>query len=135
METEPQDEQHRHGGIFDRVAAAVAAQVAHAWFFTLCVGLVIVWAPSIIVIKDVDSWQLIINSTTTVVTFLLVALLQNTQERTTAAMQHKLDALAEGLALVLDQTDGVDESGEQAKSLRDIAGVAMEASSQAKGVK
>ena len=60
--------------------------------------LVVVWLPSILVIKTVDTWQLIINTVTTIVTFLLVALLQNTQERSDQATQQKLNALAQGLA-------------------------------------
>lgn len=127
-------ESRRDSGVFDKVAARVAAQVAHAWFFSGCMLLILIWAPSYFIIKNLDSWQLIINSTTTIVTFLLVALLQNTQERTTAAMQHKLDAIAEGLAQVLDQTDGLDESGEQAGCLREIAGVTMEGSAAADGI-
>jgi low affinity Fe/Cu permease len=45
-----------------------------------------------------DTWQLIINTLTTIVTFLLVALLQNTQTRADAAIQQKLNAIADGLA-------------------------------------
>jgi low affinity Fe/Cu permease len=60
--------------------------------------LVVIWAPSIVVLKDVDTWQLIINTVTTIVTFLMVALLQNSQTRADLAVQHKLNAIADGLA-------------------------------------
>jgi hypothetical protein len=60
--------------------------------------LVVLWAPSYLLLQSVDTWQLIINTVTTIVTFLLVALLQNTQKRSDDAVQHKLNALAEGLA-------------------------------------
>ena len=43
--------------------------------------LVVIWAPSILLIHSISTWQLIINTLTTIITFLLVALLQNTQER------------------------------------------------------
>lgn len=118
----------RDSGVFDRFAASVAGHVAHAWFFSLCLLMVIIWAPSLPLFGTLDTWQLVINTATTIVTFLLVALLQNTQDRSTKALNHKLDRLLEGLADVLDNTDGVDEAGTLANELRDMAGVEMEAS-------
>jgi low affinity Fe/Cu permease len=53
------------------------------------------WALSYLLLPDVDTWQLIINTVTTTVTFLLVALLQNTQKRADEAVQHKLTAVAD----------------------------------------
>ncbi len=47
---------------------------------------------------NLDTWQLIINTATTIITFLLVALLQNSQTRNDQATQHKLNAIADGLA-------------------------------------
>ncbi len=89
--------------LFDRFASRAAALVSRAWFFVACVILVLVWAPSILIIQNVDTWQLIINSATTVITFLLVALLQNTQTRADGALQHKLNAIAEALGDLLDE--------------------------------
>jgi hypothetical protein len=60
--------------------------------------LVLVWAPTIFLLHSVDTWQLIINTVTTIVTFLMVALLQNSQTRSDLAVQHKLNAIADGLA-------------------------------------
>jgi low affinity Fe/Cu permease len=85
-------------GFFDRFATRASTFVSKAWFFSLCLLMVLIWAPSIVVIKNVDTWQLVINTATTIVTFLLVALLQNTQSRTDAATQQKLNAIAEALA-------------------------------------
>ena len=51
---------------------------------------------------DIDTWRLIINTVTTIVTFLLVALLQNTQKRADEAVQHKLNAVADGLADLME---------------------------------
>ena len=82
---------------FDRFASAVADRVSHAWFFVLCVLLVVVWAPTVVFL-DIETWQLIINTATTIVTFLLVALLQNTQTRSEEAIQQKLNAIADALA-------------------------------------
>ena len=67
--------------MFDRFASLVARWTAKPWFFAVCVGIVVVWAPSFFVFGNVDTWQLVINTTTTIITFLLVALFQNTQER------------------------------------------------------
>ena len=85
-------------GFFERFAGRCAHLVGRAAFFTFCVVLVVIWVPSILAIRDIDTWQLIINTLTTIVTFLLVALLQNTQTRADEALQHKLNALADGLA-------------------------------------
>lgn len=82
---------------FDRFATAASQFASRAWFFAMCVLLVLVWAPSYFVIRQLDTWQLIINTATTIVTFLLVALLQNSQKRADDAVQHKLNAIADGL--------------------------------------
>jgi hypothetical protein len=61
-----------------------------------------VWAPSYFFVGSFDTYQLLINTPTTIITFLLVALLQNTQERSERAVQHKLDAIADGLADLME---------------------------------
>ncbi|MEV0464788.1 low affinity iron permease family protein [Nocardia tengchongensis] len=91
-----------HGGkqlsLFDRFATNTADFASRAGFFVFCVVLVVVWAPSILVMPSIDTWQLVINTATTIITFLLVALLQNTQSRSNAALQQKLNAIADALA-------------------------------------
>ncbi len=84
-------------GFFDRFAGGASKIASRAPFFAFCVLLIIVWAPSISFLQ-VDTWQLIINTATTIITFLLVALLQNSQTRNDQATQHKLNAIADGLA-------------------------------------
>jgi low affinity Fe/Cu permease len=84
-------------GFFDRFAGAASSAVSRAPFFAFCVLLIIIWAPSI-AIFNLDTWQLIINTATTIITFLMVALLQNSQTRNDQATQHKLNAIADGLA-------------------------------------
>lgn len=84
-------------GWFDKFAGGASTLASRAWFFTFCVLLVLIWAPSILLLRDVDTWQLIINTMTTIVTFLMVALLQNSQTRADLAVQHKLNALADAL--------------------------------------
>jgi low affinity Fe/Cu permease len=101
-------------GFFDRFAGHASKIASRAPFFAACVLLILVWAPTIAFLKF-DTWQLLINTATTIVTFLLVALLQNSQTRNDQATQHKLNAIADGLADLMerfaDQTDD--------KSLRD----------------
>src|SRR5436305_13486240 len=98
------EESSREGpSLFDRFAEAASVFTSRAVFFIACVALVIVWAPSYFAIRSLDTWQLIINTVTTIITFLLVALLQNAQRRSEKAMNHKLDALADGLADLMER--------------------------------
>jgi signal transduction histidine kinase len=85
-------------GAFDVFAGWASKIASRAVFFTFCVLLVVIWAPTILIFRDVDTWQLIINTVTTIITFLMVALLQNSQTRSDQAIQHKLNAIADGLA-------------------------------------
>jgi low affinity Fe/Cu permease len=85
---------------FDRVAASISKQVAHAWFFVLCLMVVIIWTPTLF-LMDINTSQLIINTTTTIITFLLVALLQNSQQQFENAMNAKLDAQTKAIAALL----------------------------------
>ena len=104
-------------GLFDRFAGWSSKLVGRAAFFTFCVLLVVVWAPTIFMLRDIDTWQLIINTVTTIITFLMVALLQNSQTRSDQAVQHKLNALADGLA---DLMAFVEQQGEGRDLARDL---------------
>ncbi|MFO1153793.1 MAG: low affinity iron permease family protein [Rhodospirillales bacterium] len=61
--------------------------------FTLAVVMILVWIISGPFFDYSDTWQLVINTSTTIITFLMVFVIQNTQNRDTAAMQIKLDEL------------------------------------------
>jgi hypothetical protein len=104
---------------FDRFAGRSAEFVSKAPFFTFCVLLVVVWAPSYFVVGNFDTYQLLINTPTTIITFLLVALLQNTQKRGEQTVHHKLNAVADGLADLMEHFSG-DEPDRAAKE--DLAG-------------
>lgn len=95
--------------LFDRFADAVASVTAKAWFFAACVLLVVLWVPSIFIVGTVDTWQLIINTATTIVTFLLVGLMQNTAARENAATQQKLNAMALALAQIIPDGAACDQ--------------------------
>src|SRR5947208_2221832 len=88
-------------GFFDRFAGWSALIASRAYFFAFCVLLIVVWVPSYFFIGSIDTWQLIINTATTIITFLMVALLQNSQTRSDQAVQHKLNAITDGLAALM----------------------------------
>jgi hypothetical protein len=90
-------------GAFDRFAEMASTVASRATFFVFCVLLVVVWAPSLFILQSIDTWQLIINTATTIITFLLVALLQNSQTRADNATQDKLNAVADGLGDLMAQ--------------------------------
>jgi hypothetical protein len=96
-------------GLFDRFAGVTSDFVGRAGFFTFCVLLVLIWAPTILLLGSIDTWQLIINTITTIITFLMVALLQNSQTRSDKALQHKLNAIADGLADLMAHHAGNDQ--------------------------
>jgi low affinity Fe/Cu permease len=102
-------------GWFDRFADAVSKFVSRAWFFAFCVLLVVIWAPSIGLIHSISVWQLIINTITTIITFLLVALLQNTQERSNNAIQTKLNAIADAMSDQM-KAAGLDEDAAELRA-------------------
>jgi low affinity Fe/Cu permease len=78
---------------FTDFAGTVSKWTGRPLAFTLCCALVILWAVSGPLFGFSDTWQLVINTTTTIVTFLMVFLIQNTQNRDNAAIQAKLDEI------------------------------------------
>jgi len=78
---------------FARFARWIERQVGRSSTFVLAIAVVVLWAVSGPVFGWSDTWQLIINTGTTIVTFLMVFVIQNTQSRDTQAMQLKLDEL------------------------------------------
>jgi low affinity Fe/Cu permease len=117
-----------HVGWFDKFADHAAHLVSRAWFFAFCVLLVVIWAPSIVIIHSISTWQLIINTLTTIITFLLVALLQNTQERSNNAIQAKLNAIADSMSDLM-KSQGLDKD---AAELRQAVGLEDRESSDGK---
>ena len=114
-------------GVFDRFAGLASAIVGRAAFFAFCVLLILVWAPTVLVLKDVDTWQLIINTATTIITFLMVALLQNSQTRNDQAVHHKLNAIADGLSDLMAQLEGTLPDRDLAQDMKELrAAVGLE---------
>ena len=94
--------------------------VSRAPLFAFCVALIVVWIPTLPLVEDFDTWQLLINTPTTILTFLLVAVLQNSQRRAEVAMQKKLDALADGLADLMEHFLHGDEKEKQENLAGDV---------------
>ena len=79
--------------LFNRLANATARLTGKPLTFALCFLVILVWAVTGPIFGFSQTWQLVINTGTTIVTFLMVFLIQNTQNRDAAAMQAKLDEL------------------------------------------
>ena len=79
--------------LFARFANATAKATGSPVAFLLCVAVVLLWAVTGPLFKFSETWQLVINTGTTIITFLMVFLIQNTQNRDGAAVQTKLDEL------------------------------------------
>ena len=91
-----------------------ASQVAGSpWVFSVACLIVIVWAVSGPMFDFSDTWQLVINTGTTVVTFLMVFLIQNTQSRDTRAMHLKLDELIRALKGARNQLVNLEEMSDE----------------------
>jgi low affinity Fe/Cu permease len=86
-------EASRGSKAFSRLAGQIAHLTGRPSAFLLCCAVVLVWAVTGPVFHFSDTWQLIINTGTTIITFLMVFLIQNTQNREGAAIQAKLDEL------------------------------------------
>ena len=83
---------------FRKAAAATSAVVGSPWAFAVAALIVVAWASSGPAFHYSDTWQLVINTGTTVVTFLMVFLIQNTQNREARVTQLKLDELIRAVA-------------------------------------
>jgi low affinity Fe/Cu permease len=79
--------------LFRVVAARTSEAVGSPWAFMAAVGVILAWAISGPLFGFSDTWQLVINTGTTIVTFLMVFLIQNTQNRDSRAIHLKLDEL------------------------------------------
>src|SRR5438874_9645022 len=78
---------------FSRFATSTAQMVGQAYMFLLAVAVIVVWGLTGPYFHYSDTWQLIINTGTTIITFLVVFLIQNTQNRDTEILNLKIDEL------------------------------------------
>lgn len=78
---------------FTRFSTHVSEWIGKPWMFVAALTLLVLWAASGPLLGFSETWQLIVNTSTTIVTFLIVFIIQNTQNRDNMAMNIKLDAL------------------------------------------
>jgi low affinity Fe/Cu permease len=83
---------------FVTFSKAISNAVGSVWAFVLSVAVVILWAATGPLFQYSDTWQLVINTSTTIVTFLMVFLIQSTQNRDAKAIHLKLDELIRAVA-------------------------------------
>jgi low affinity Fe/Cu permease len=93
---------------FVKFATATAKVAGKPWTFIACLAIVLGWAATGPIFKFSETWQLVINTGTTVITFLMVFLIQNTQNRDGAAMQAKLDELLFAVKQADDRFIGIE---------------------------
>ena len=79
--------------LFTWIASRTSFAAGQPLTFVVAIGLILVWAGTGPLFQFSDTWQLVVNTSTTIVTFLMVFLIQNSQNRDAAAMQAKLDEL------------------------------------------
>ena len=94
--------------IFTLFSSRVSAIAGQPLAFILALGVILVWALTGPVFGYSDTWQLVINTGTTIVTFLMVFLIQNSQNRDAAAMQAKLDELLRAIDDARPQFIGIE---------------------------
>src|SRR5437764_11733130 len=94
--------------IFNWCAARIAAFAGQSYAFVTAVMLIVIWGVTGPLFHYSDTWQLVINTATTIVTFLMVFLIQNSQNRDGAAMQAKLDELLRAVAKAREQFIGIE---------------------------
>jgi len=109
---------------FDRFVEAAYIGVSKAPFFFVCLLVVLIWLLSAPLWADLKAWQVAIHSVTSVVTLLLIALLENANRRDEEAAQEKLNVLAEALAALMESRAIEDPNLEEAHHrLRDAVGL------------
>jgi len=98
---------------FNMCAAKTSSGAGHPLTFALAVGTIVVWAATGPLFHYSDTWQLVINTGTTIVTFLMVFLIQNSQNRDATAMQAKLDELLRAVDKAREQFIGIEHLTDQ----------------------
>ena len=99
--------------LFTRIATRISVAAGQPLTFLLAVGVIIVWGVTGPIFQFSDTWQLIINTGTTIVTFLMVFLIQNTQNRDGAALQAKLDELIRATQEARNDLVGIERTSEK----------------------
>src|SRR5689334_8228171 len=99
-------------GFFTRFTSRTAKVLGHPWVFVAAVAVLVVWACTGPLLGFSNTWQLVINTGTTIVTFLMVFIIQNTQNRDSAALHLKLDAVMRELRVTNSKLYDAEDEGE-----------------------
>ncbi|MCU0729809.1 MAG: low affinity iron permease family protein [Sphingopyxis sp.] len=94
--------------LFTRIASRTAALAGQPMTFVVALLIIIIWAVTGPVFGYSDTWQLVINTSTTIITFLMVFVIQNSQNRDAAALQAKLDELIRANDAARNQFIGIE---------------------------
>ncbi len=98
---------------FTHFANSVARAAGRPLTFVICCAVIVAWAASGPLFGFSDTWQLVVNTSTTIVTFLMVFLIQNTQNRDGAAIQAKLDELLRAVSDARNDFIGIEHLTEE----------------------
>lgn len=100
--------------VFTRFSTGVSALIGRPWAFAAAIAAVLLWAISGPLLGFSDTWQLIINTSTTVITFLIVFIIQNTQNRDNMALNIKLDAMMKKMKITSKELIEAEEQSDKA---------------------
>jgi low affinity Fe/Cu permease len=89
--------------IFTKFTTTASMAMGQPWVFTVALIVLLLWGASGPLLGFSDTWQLIVNTSTTIITFLMVFIIQNTQNRDNLAMNIKLDAIMSKLHVTEDE--------------------------------
>jgi low affinity Fe/Cu permease len=104
---------YRANDLFRRIASRTSHSVGSPWAFIVAVAVVAIWATTGPLFHYSDTWQLVINTSTTIVTFLMVFLIQNTQNRDSHAIHLKLDELIRSHDAARNRLMGLEALGDR----------------------
>jgi low affinity Fe/Cu permease len=111
-------------GPFERFVEATYHRVSGPGFFVVCASVVVLWLVSYPLFSSAKSWQVVIHTVASVLTLLLLVLLENASRRAEEAAQEKLNVLAEALSALMESRAADDpDLREAADKLRDAVGL------------
>ncbi len=111
-------------GPFERFVEAAYQWVSRAPFFFLCLFIVVVWFLSVPLWVDLKAWQVAIHTVASVLSLLLLVLLENAARRSEEAAQEKMNVIAEALAALMDSRTRQDpELADAVTKLREAVGL------------
>jgi low affinity Fe/Cu permease len=101
------------GDAFGKFAASASGWLGSKWAFVGAILIIVVWALTGPIFRYSDTWQLVINTGTTIITFLMVFLIQNTQNRDARAINLKLDELIHAIDTAQNQMMDIEKLSDE----------------------